>query len=547
MWNRASITMCALLSVVLIGTADRTKAADDDGLGNSLGTVSFPVSCEAQSAKEVERGVAAMHHMMYSSARKLFASASQRDPECAMALWGSAMTYIHPLWSDRPSPEIVKLGSDFSAKADKIGGKSPRETAYLETIKAYFVDGADKSEEERLQLFAQAWKEVAQANPKDHEAKAFHALAHLSTASPDDKTYKVQKEAARIAEQVLVAVPDHPGAHHYTIHAFDYPPLAERALPVAYNYGKIAPDVSHALHMMSHIFTRRGLWTDSVEWNGKAAAAALNLSAQLGALSLHYPHALDYKGYAHLQLAQDDAARKAVEDLAALKAPFHTVNQNAMAYAFSAMPARYALERQAWSEAVELEPRTPKGFPWVQGQDQFVAMTHFARALGFAHEERFEEANKEISTLQAIQKAVAGRNAYWAKQVEIQSLAAEAWSNYLGGETAKGIALMKQAADLEATTEKSAVSPGEVLPAAELYGDMLLREKRYADAVAAYEKALQRSPRRFNSLYGIARAHELAGNLDQARDFYGQLASMAAGAPDNRAGLVVARGFLKSN
>jgi len=547
MGNKTSFSICVLLGFALMGTANTTRAAESDGLGQSLGTVSFAVTCQAQAAKEIERGVAAMHHMMYSSARSLFEAASQRDPNCAMALWGTAMTYIHPLWSDRPSPEIIKKGAELSARAAKIGGKSERETAYLETIKVYFIDGAQKSEEERLKLFAQAWANVAQANPQDHEAKAFHALAHLSTASPDDKSYAVQNEAAAIAEQVLVAVPDHPGAHHYTIHAFDYPPLAERALPVAYNYGKIAPDVSHALHMMSHIFTRRGLWTDSVEWNGKAATAALDLSKQLGALSLHYPHALDYKGYALLQLARDSDARKTVEDLAELKPPFHSVNQNAMAYAFSAMPARYALERQAWSEATELEPRTPKGFSWVKDQDQFVAMSHFARALGFAHEKRFEEAKGEVAALNEIQKAVAGRSAYWAKQVEIQSLTANAWTTYLSGESDKGIAIMKQAADLEATTEKSAVSPGEVLPAAELYGDMLLLEKRNAEAVAAYDKALARSPRRFNSLYGIARAHELAGNLDKAREHYGQLASMTAGAPENRAKLVSARNFLKSN
>ena len=356
MRTKALFLACALAGGALTTPVSAEAPTTDDGLGESLGTVNFPVSCEPAAAKALERGVAAMHHMMYSSARELFQRASQHDSNCAMAHWGEAMTYIHPLWSDHPSDEILKLGGDLSAKAEALGGKSPRETAYLATIRAYFVDGAKSDEAERLKLFEQAWANVVETAPQDMEAKAFYALAHLSTAAPSDKSYVIQNRAAKLAGEVLAAVPDHPGAHHYTIHALDYPPLAERALPVARNYGKIAPDVSHALHMMSHIFTRRGLWQDSVEWNGKAATAALKLSDKLGALSLHYPHALDYRGYAHLQMAEDDAAAQVVADMAKLEPPFHSINQNAMAYAFAAMPARYALERQAWSEAAALQP-----------------------------------------------------------------------------------------------------------------------------------------------------------------------------------------------
>ena len=546
MRSKAVIFVCALAWASAIGGV-RAATQETDVLGRSLGTVSFPVSCKPQAAKHIERGVAAMHHMMYSSARELFEQASKADPDCAMAPWGIAMTYIHPLWSDRPSPEVIEKGAALAAKAAKLGGKSGRERAYIDTVKVYFVDGAANSEEERLKLFDEAWAKVVRASEGDNEALAFHALAHLSTASPNDKTYVVQNRAAAIAQQVLDAVPDHPGAHHYMIHACDYPQLARRALPIAREYGKIAPDVSHALHMMSHIFTRLGLWRESVELNAKAAAAALKVSGELGAVSVHYPHALDYKGYAHLQLAQDAEAREALEKLAALKPPFHSINQNAMAYAFAAMPARYALERRAWGEAARLAPQTPRDFPWSEDQEEFVAITHFARALGHAHEKRFDEAKAEAATLEAIGARVAKRNAYWAKQVEIERLAAQGWTAYLAGETAQGLAAMKQAADLEATTEKSAVSPGEVLPAAELYGDMLLAEKQYGEAAAAYETALARSPRRFNSLYGVARAHELAGDEATARRRYAELIEMCADAPSSRDRLASARGFLKSN
>ena len=539
--------LCAAAAIGGLGQARAETLATDKALGRSLGTVSFPVSCKAPAAKNMERGVAAMHHMTYSSARDLFEAAAKSDPNCAMAFWGMAMTYIHPLWSDSPSPEILEKGAELANRAGAVEGLSDREAGYIETVKAYFVEGGKGTEKQRLKLFEAAWSKVAKANPEDMEAKAFYALAHLATAEPTDKSYAKQLEAGALAQEVLVAVPDHPGGHHYTIHSFDYPPLAERALPAAKNYGKIAPDVAHALHMTSHIYTRRGLWDDSIESNGQAAKAALKLSDSLGGVSVHYPHALDYKGYAHLQKAQDPDARKIVQTLLALEPPFHSINQNAMAFALAAMPARYALERQAWSDAASLQPRLPGSFPWAENQEHIVAMTHFARALGLAHEKRFEEANAEIAALEAIQERVANYSAYWAKQVEIQRLAAAAWTAYLSGDKKKGVALMAEAAALEATTEKAAVSPGEILPATELYGDMLLLEERYGDAAKAYQTALKRSPRRFNSLYGAGQANALMGNPDKAKTYYSELVEMTAGAGEGRPRLAEARKYLQTN
>jgi len=547
MWMRLAGLICAAAALAGLGQARAETSASDEVLGRSLGTVSFPVSCKTPAAKKVERGVAAMHHMIYSSARGLFEDAAKSDPDCAMAFWGIAMTYIHPLWSDRPSAEVLKKGAELTNRAAAIEGLSDREAGYVETVKAYFIEGGSGTEKERLELFEAAWAKLSEANPQDMEAKAFYALAHLSTADRDDKSYAKQLKAGALAQEVLDAVPDHPGGHHYTIHAFDAPPLAERALPATKNYGKIAPDVSHALHMTSHIYTRRGLWDDSIEWNGRAAMAALKLSESLGALSLHYPHALDYKGYAHLQKAQDGDAREIVLKFAALRPPYYTINRHAIAFALAAMPARYAVERQAWRDAANLEARSPGNFPWEENQAQFVAMTHFARALGLAHEKRFEEAEAEVAALGAIQQRVAKYSDYWAKQVEIQRLAAAAWTAYLSGGKKKGLALMGEAAALEATTEKAAVSPGEILPAAELYGDMLLLEERHQDAAQAYETALKRSPRRFNSLYGAGRANVLMGNLKQAKAYYAELVQICEGAGDDRPRLAEARKYLQTN
>lgn len=516
------------------------QPASNDVLGDSLGTVNFPVECNAEGASLMERGVALLHHMMYASARQTFQEAAEADPSCAMASWGIAMTFIHPLWSDGPTPEILRQGVELVTTARSLGG-TKRERAYVETVAAYFEGGESVTEKQRLTRFEAAWSQLHQAHPEDLEAKAFFALARTATADPDDKSLTIQREAGAIVEEVLVEMPEHPGAHHYIIHAFDYPPLAERALPVARNYGKIAPDVPHALHMMSHIFTRLGLWDDSIEWNTKSAAAALRLSEALGATSMHYQHALDYLGYAYLQKALDEEALQIVETVAALQPPFHQVNRNAAAFAFSAIPARYVVERHAWAAAAALEPHTPAAFPWEDGHEKFVAMMHFGRALGLAHEGRFDEANAEIAILEELRAEFEASSPYWAKQIEIQRLGSLAWATFLNGDPDGGLRIMQEAAALEATTEKSPISPGEVLPAAELLGDMLLEAERFEEAITAYGVALARSPGRFNSLYGAGRAAELAGDLEAARDYYGQLMEATEEAGEARTRLQHAR------
>jgi tetratricopeptide (TPR) repeat protein len=517
------------------------KPPSDDVFGESVGTVDFPVECEPDAAAMFERGVALLHHMTYASAQKLFQEASEADPDCAMALWGVAMTYIHPLWQDRPSPEILARGAELVSRARSLVGASDRERAYVDTIGAYFDDGGALTEGERLVRFEAAWRRVHEANPEDLEAKAFFALAHLALADPDDKTYKIQRASGAVAEEVLAAIPEHPGAHHYIIHSYDYPPLAELALPVARTYGKIAPDVPHALHMTSHIFTRRGLWDESIEWNTRSAAAALRMSEALGAVSMHYQHALDYLAYAYLQRGMDSEALEIVKKAAALEPPFHEVNRKAAAHAFAGIPARYALERQDWAAATALKPRVPAAFPWEEAHLEFVAMTHFARALGMAHDGRFEDAKGEISILEEIEAKVAERAPYWSKQVRIQRLGALAWIIFLSGDEEGGISRMQEAAALEATTEKAPVTPGEVLPAAELLGDMLLERKQYRKAIAAYETSLARSPNRFNSLYGAGRAAELKGDAEVARDYYGRLVELSSEAGSGRERLAHAR------
>lgn len=522
LFSKSFLPVNAVLGVAVLLGGIVTPAGADNG-------VDFPVSCSAPAAALVEQGVEQLHHMMYLNARSKFSEAESIDETCGMALWGVAMTYIHPLWPDRPTRDELLLGAELAETAARLDGMTPREQAYLATAAAYFRDGLNRTEPERLRSFESAWEIVTSENPEDLEARAFHALSQLATVDRGDATYSQQRAAGELLEQVLVQVPDHPGGHHYLIHAYDFPGLAEKALPTARNYGVVAPAVPHALHMMSHIFTLEGLWGESIEWNKKSADAALQLSLEIGAVSVHYLHALDYLVYAHLQTGNETAARDVVETMANLEPPFDAVNRDAQAYALAASPVRLALERKDWSAATELQPRSPQTFPWEARHDKFVAMTHFARGLGFAQLGDADKAGEELQRLVEIRDATAVDNAYWARQVDIQRLALDGLIAFVTGEHADGSALLAEASMLEAGTQKSPVTPGAVLPAAELHGEMLLAMGEHEAALAAFEQSLRHAPLRANGLFGAAEALRAMGNAVAAQTYYEQIANQSMG------------------
>lgn len=511
-----------LLAVWLVVTSN--LFALDQDYGERIGTVRFPVACNEAASRHVKRGLALMHHMTYEDARAAFAAAIKEDPNCVMGYWGQAMTYIHPLWSDPPSEEDFQKGQALVNKAKALVPKTKREQAYLDAVDAYYAVGKGSDEKENLASFEKAWEKVHQQFPDDLEAACLYALAHMATADPADKTYVKQKRAGAIAEKVLTQEPDHPGAHHYTIHAYDYPELAEKALPVARSYGKIAPEIPHALHMPTHIFTRLGYWEESIAMNKRSAAAALKHPVD-GAISLHYLHALDYLAYAYLQRGEDQKAMEVLEQLNELEGPFqvHIVTS----YPFSAIPARIALERQEWADAASLEPNIPENYPW-GGFSAMEAIMHFARALGAARSDNEIEANKALEKLEDLRKQAAETSPYWATQIEIQRLSAMAWLKYQEGNKKEALKMMRKAANLEALTEKHPITPGEVLPARELLADMLLDLGRYQEALTEYETSLERSPNRFNSLYGAGRSAELAGDKKKAADYYQKLLETTA-------------------
>jgi tetratricopeptide (TPR) repeat protein len=514
-----------------------------DQEGASLGSVAFPVSCSDEAAESMRRGLALLHNMTFVEAEGAFRSASEQDPDCALAYWGMAMTYLHPLWPDVPSTESFERGWDLLQEARSRGLGTEREEGYVTALEAYYRDGPNRDEPSRLASYAEAWAAVHAEHPDDPEAALFRALSLLATAPGSDQSFATQREAGAMAEAVLAAIPDHPGAHHYVIHAYDVPPLAEEALPAARSYGKVAPENAHALHMTSHIFTRVGSWEESIDYNVRSADAAARHPIN-GATSHHHLHAVDYLAYAYLQRGQNDRAEEILRHLEALDGP--VFDHAASAYAFAAVPSRIALETHDWSRAAAVETDWPSQVAW-ERYPHLAAIPEFARALGSARTGDLSAAEAAIARLSQLEaEARALPQSYdWGTQVKIQELGARAWLAYAQGRADQALALMTEAADLEAGSTKNPVTPGEVLPAMELLGDLLLDLGQYAEAQQAYERALTRSPNRFNSLYGAGRAAQLQGDDQAAGEYYRHLHSVVAEDATGRSELEATREFLK--
>ena len=483
-----------------------------------LGTVHFPTSCAPAVEKEFDRGVALLHSFWFSAAIKSFEAVLARDPNCVMARWGIAISWWGNPFAGFRSPQALKAGLAAIDAAKASGSGTDREKAYIQAVDRLFRDAASIDQRTRTLAYEKAMAGVAAAYPDDVEARIFYALALGQTALPTDKTYANQLKAAAILEEEFRRQPEHPGLAHYIIHSFDVPALAPRALDAARRYAKIAPDSPHALHMPSHTFTRVGLWEESIETNRASAAAARKDNAAAEEL-----HALDYQAYAYLQTGQDAAARRTVDLAPSIGARIDSPGAGNAApppagyYALAAIPARYALEREAWAEAAALPVRA-SAYPWTD------AITHFARALGAARSGDPAAARADLERLEALRGALErAKEPYWATQVEVQRRAGAAWAALAVGRQEEALTLMRESAEMEDATEKAAVTPGPIKPARELLGEMLLQIGRPKEALAEFEAALKKEPNRFRTTYGAARAADAAGDRQKAAAHYASL------------------------
>jgi tetratricopeptide (TPR) repeat protein len=482
----------------------------------SCGTVQFGNTYGLETDSNIAEGIAFYHHMTFPEAQARFQKVIDLEPNCMWGYWGKGLTFLHPIWPDAPTEQMLKEGKQLARMAvDKA--ETLRERLFSAALMAYYRGSESKTESERLERFEKAWETAYKKLPDDLEAKAFYVLAHLATIDPKDKSYKKQHTAGDLAKGILEEIPDHPAGFHYTIHAYDYPTIAYNALDVARRYGKAAPEVPHALHMPTHIFTRLGLWNESIEWNIRSAEAALNCPVD-GAVSYAHFHALDYLIYAYLQKGQDEKAIAIWEKVSQLDGPYQQTFP--VAYALAAMPARISLERKLWQEAADLKPRQPTHLDW-EKFPQFEAMLEFARGLGAARSGDLQSARQSIELMTTLQSKVANTNKdeYWANQIEIQKSAVMAWVLYAEGKTEEALKSMEASAEMESATSKSPVTPGEVLPARELLADMYAELGRHTNAIENYELALKRSPNRLNSLLGAANSAVAAEDQEVASQF----------------------------
>ena len=490
----------------------------------SLGQVTFATSCSPEAQKQFNRAVALLHSFWYEESANAFNQVEVTDASCAISHWGVAMSYYHPIWAP-PDEKDLKLGAVAAERARMIPAKTQREKDYIDAINVFYKDAATLDHRTRSLAYLAAMEKVYLTYPADREASIFYALSLLGTALPTDKTYTNQKKAADILNRVLPVEPRHPGVAHYIIHSFDYPQLAELALPAARSYAKIAPSSPHALHMPSHIFTRLGLWQESIQSNIASAESAKKHVSRThpGYASFDQLHAMDYLEYAYLQTGQDAIAKKVLDETNEVSKV--EVENFAAAFALAAIPARHSLERRRWSEAASLKLH-PQLFPW----DRFryaEAMIYFARAIGNARNGNPAKALADVEMLVAIRDGLREKDAYWSGQVEIMRLEAAAWTANAEGRKDEAVKLLRAASDLEDSTEKHPVTPGAIVPAREMLGDLFLAVNQPSSALTEFEKSLQSAPNRFNGVYGAARSAELAGHADKARKYYGQLVALS--------------------
>ena len=502
--------------------------------GDKLGKVEFPNSCSPAVQEKLVRGVAMLHSFYYSATQRAFEEVAAEDNSCAIAAWGYASILMsNPLQGVGASPKSAQQAQDAIDKGRKIGAKTQRERDYVEAVAAYYEDFANRTERARQLARAKAYEALAAKYPDDDEAQIFYALYLAGTQEASDQTYAAWLKAAGILEKQFAKHPDHPGVAHYLIHSYDAPPIAQQGLAAARLYAKIAPDAPHALHMPSHIFTRVGAWADSVATNRRSADAAQKSNDPDDAL-----HALDYMTYAYLQLSRDGDARKVLDEARTLTG-INPARATAY-YALAAMPARYVVERGAWSDAPKLVA-SPSNFPFT------AAMTHFARTLGAARSGDPDAARKDVERITSLHDDLkAAKNNYWANEVEVMRLSSLAWIALTQKKANEALELMRQAADIEDKSEKNIVTPGRLLPARELLGDMLMDLKRPAEALKEYEASQQREPNRYRGLYGAGQAAVQSGNSDKARQYFSKLIEVA-GSGNPRPETEKAHQYLASN
>ena len=513
----------------------------------NFGEVSFSLSCRYDLRETFNLGLSLIHSFEYAEAEKAFVSILDQDSECLMAYWGTAMSILnHPL-SLKQNPESLKRGEALLKVAQTLAPNNDREKDYIDAVSIYFKDWQTLDTQTRKLKYESKMKELYVKYPGDVETAVFYSLAILATADLNDKTYSKQKESGEILEDLLKTNPNHPGIAHYIIHNYDSPELANLALKTARQYSVIAPASAHAQHMPSHIFTRLGLWDESIKSNIDSANSAVCYAESVNpnASWVSEIHAIDYLVYAYLQLGDNARAKLEMDKVKEIKEVFPK-DHFASAYALIAIPARLAVENKNWELATKLElPNT--NLDW--GKATWPkAILHFSRALGFTNTGNSLAAQKELEILISLRNRLnEAENIYESGQVTIQIEAIKGWIEYSKGNADKAIEYMKLASNLESETSKAAVTPGEIIPADELLADLYLALNRPEDALKAYKLNLKGHPSRFNGIYGAAKAAQQLNDTKLTAYYFEKLIKLSENINSSRPEIAEAKEFLANN
>jgi len=513
------VIVCAWVFLSLVSWCDEQHHHELSD--REIGSVHFSTSCSKDIEKDFNRAVALLHSFQYEDTKRAFEEISHKDPTCAMAEWGVAMSHYHGLWNNGDTA----AGRVALRKAREVAAANlkttAREKAYIAALGVvYEEDGRDTYA--HGVAFEQKMGALQQAYPDDIEAAIFHALSLYIAALKTDKTFANNRKCGEILEPIFEKLPNHPGVAHYIIHCYDNPVLAQQGLKAARAYAKIAPASAHANHMPSHIFTRVGSWEESVQTNkrSESLAAAAEPSSKNGEARDQRLHAMDYMEYAYLQSGRVADAKAIFSSMNAMP-PVNGLTLTGD-YAAAAIPARFSIELGRWDEAARLEVRRD-GVPWAQ------AITWMAVGIGSARSGNLKRANEAEQALAQLRDAAAKLDPYWSKQVEVQRQEVSAWIAQQAGNDAQALTLMTAASDLEETMDKHAVTPGAILPAREMVGQLLLEQKHPKEALVAFESVLKVAPKRFNALYGAATAADAAGKPLQAQQYFQELIEVSVG------------------
>ena len=513
----------------------------------NFGNVSFALSCRYDLRETFNLGLSLIHSFEYAEAEKAFVSILDEDPECLMAYWGTAMSILnHPL-SRKQNPESLKRGEALLKVAHTLTPNNDREKDYIDAVSIYFKGWQTLDTQTRKLKYESKMEELYNKYTGDVETAVFYSLAILATADLNDKTYGKQKKSGEILEKLFEKNPNHPGIAHYIIHNYDSPELAHLALNTARKYAVIAPASAHAQHMPSHIFTRLGLWDESIKSNIDSANSAVCYAESVNpnASWVSEIHALDYLVYAYLQLGDNTKAQLEMDKMKMIKEVFPS-DHFATAYALIAVPSRLAVENKNWELATKLElPKT--NLDWDKATWP-KAILHFSRALGFTNTGDSSSAQKELEILVSLRDRLNdAENSYESGQVTIQIEAIKGWIEYSKGNSDKAIEYMKLASNLENKTSKAAVTPGEIIPADELLADLYLVLNRPEEALKAYELNLKGHPFRFNGIYGAAKAAQQLNDTKLAIYYFEKLIKLSKDVNSSRAELLEAKDYLDNN